>query len=99
GRGRHTTTATEAYDFEDTLLIDSPGIKKFGFIGVGQQEVIKGFPEFEPYLGKCDYENCRHVHEPGCAVREAVDEGELDERRWLSYVELLETIEVVEEGR
>ncbi|MBI1293131.1 ribosome small subunit-dependent GTPase A [bacterium] len=92
GRGRHTTTAAEAYEFGKTLLIDSPGIKKFGFIGVGREEVLKGFPEFEPYLGHCHFDNCEHTIEEGCAVRAAVEAGEIDERRWESYTELLDNL-------
>lgn len=92
GRGRHTTTAAEAYEWEKTLLIDSPGIKKFGFIGVERSEVVKGFPEFAPYLGQCHFDNCEHIDEKGCAVRAAVDEGAVDERRWLSYVDLLDSL-------
>ncbi len=92
-RGRHTTTAAEAYDFDETLLIDSPGIKKFGFIGVSKDQVIKGFPEFVPYTGNCKFDDCRHMDETGCAVVDAVDEGKIDERRYEAYCDLLETIE------
>lgn len=91
-RGRHTTTAVEVYEFGDTLLIDSPGIKKFGFIGVGPEQVIKGFPELAVYTSQCEFENCVHGSEKGCAVRRAVEEGRLDRRRYESYMELLESI-------
>ncbi len=90
-RGRHTTTAAEAYELGDTLLIDSPGIKKFGFIGISAAQILRGFPELAPYADKCRFEDCRHVDEKGCAVVEAVDEGLVDERRYISYVELLES--------
>ena len=99
GRGRHTTTAAEAYDFEDTLLIDTPGIKKFGFIGVDKHDFIKGFPEFEPYIGQCKFEDCLHTQERGCAIRAAVEEGRIDERRWEAYVELMEQADEAPERR
>lgn len=99
GRGRHTTTSGEVYDFEGTLLIDTPGIKKFGFIGVTREQVLKGFPEFEEYFGKCRFEDCRHFDDEGCAIREAAEEGEIDERRYMAYVELAMTIEEVEDPR
>jgi ribosome biogenesis GTPase len=91
-RGRHTTTAGEAYKLGDTLLIDTPGIKKFGFIGIGRREIIKGFPELLPYVGDCAFDDCLHLSERDCAVRRAVEEGRVDERRYDSYCELVETI-------
>lgn len=99
GRGRHTTTSSEVYNFEGTLLIDTPGIKKFGFIGVTRDQVVRGFPEFEPYLGKCRFQDCQHLGDMGCAVRAAAEEGDIDERRYDAYAELMFTIEQVEDPR
>ncbi len=93
GKGRHTTTAAEAYEFAGTLLIDSPGIKKFGFIGVTRDQIIRGFPDFQPFLQQCRFEDCEHVREAGCGVRQAVEDGRLDGRRHAAYVELMETLE------
>ena len=93
GRGRHTTTAIEAYDFHETLLIDTPGIKKFGFLGIKRSDIIKGFPEFEPFAEQCHFDDCLHLDETNCAVKEAVEEGEIEERRYRAYVEMMETIE------
>jgi ribosome biogenesis GTPase / thiamine phosphate phosphatase len=92
-RGRHTTTTSEAYELGDILLIDTPGIKKFGFLGVPRGDVIKGFPEFLPHAGGCRFDDCQHLEEEGCAVRQAVETGELDERRYRAYADLMETIE------
>lgn len=92
GRGRHTTTASEVYEFGKTLLIDTPGIKKFGFIGVDQSDIVRGFPEFEPFLGQCAYDDCTHMHEDGCAIIAAVEEGLIDERRWQSYGDIIESL-------
>lgn len=91
-KGRHTTTAIEAYDLADTLIIDTPGIKKFGFLGISRSQVIKGFPEMQPFAGDCRFEDCQHYKEKGCAVKDAVKEGRIDERRYHAYVEMLKTI-------
>lgn len=99
GRGRHTTTAAEAYEFGGTLLIDTPGIKKFGFIGVKRSDVIKGFPEFTPYLGKCQFNDCQHLKDEGCAIRAAAEEEDIDPRRYEAYCDLVTTIEVLEDPR
>ncbi|MCC6545598.1 ribosome small subunit-dependent GTPase A [Candidatus Sumerlaeota bacterium] len=88
-RGRHTTTAAEAYKLGETLLIDTPGIKKFGFIGISPTEIIKGFPEFEEHVAECKYEDCLHLNERGCGVRAAMEEGRIDERRLASYQDLV----------
>lgn len=93
GRGRHTTTAAEAYDFADTLLIDSPGVKKFGFMGVKPSQVIKGFPEIATVGQDCVFEDCLHLGETDCAVKQAVERGDIDERRYRAYVDLVNTIE------
>jgi ribosome biogenesis GTPase len=93
GRGRHTTTAAEVYEIGKTLLIDTPGIKKFGFIGITQEDLLKGFPEFLPFTGDCDYEDCKHRSEPDCGVLAALERGEIDRRRWDAYIELLETLD------
>lgn len=98
-RGRHTTTSAEAYDFADTLLIDTPGIKKFGFLGITRDQVIKGFPEFKPYIGKCRFDDCQHLDETECAIKDAVEKGDIEERRYLAYADLVETIEDVEDPR
>ncbi|CAN5310352.1 small ribosomal subunit biogenesis GTPase RsgA [soil metagenome] len=96
GRGRHTTTSGEVYELGKTLIIDTPGIKKFGFIGIEREQLIRGFPEFDPFLGHCKYDNCTHLSEAHCAIIKAVEEGEIDERRWDVYCELLETINSTE---
>ena len=96
GRGRHTTTAAEAYELDEDgkiLLIDSPGIRKFGFLGVKKQQVIRGFYELEEAATGCKYEDCLHETEDGCVVRAAVEAGKIDLRRYEAYRELLETIE------
>ena len=95
-KGRHTTTAAEAYELEDTLIIDTPGIKKFGFLGIAPEQVIQGFPEMIPFAADCDYDDCLHVEESDCGVKQAVEEGRIDERRYNSYCELMRTLKAEE---
>lgn len=91
-KGKHTTTFAEMYDLDNagTQLIDSPGIKSFGLVDVGKEDLALYFPEFKALLGDCKYYNCTHVAEPQCAVKLAVEEGEVSEARYFSYLKILE---------
>lgn len=93
GRGRHTTTAAEAYEFKDTLLIDTPGIKIFGFIGVEPDQVQGGFPDIAEISAGCRWPGCMHRKEQDCAVKTAVEEGRLHPMRLRAFHELLEQVE------
>ncbi len=98
GRGRHTTTVTSLIQLdEQTFIADTPGIGTLGLWGVEADELDRCFPEFRPYLGACYYANCRHLAEPGCAVRAAVEAGEVDTGRYASYRTLFE--QLLEEER
>lgn len=91
GKGRHTTTATQLYRIADeppTFVADTPGIRSIMFHGVPPEELPRCFPEFRPFLDQCFYPDCTHVHEPDCAVREAVDAGTVPVLRYESYVSL-----------
>ncbi len=91
GKGRHTTIATELLRLpgeEETYLADTPGIRSLALHGVAPEDLDDCFPEFRPYLGQCFYPDCSHLHEPGCAVREAVAEGKIPEVRYESYATL-----------
>jgi ribosome biogenesis GTPase / thiamine phosphate phosphatase len=67
--GKHTTTATRLYYLDaDSSLIDSPGLQEFGLHHISQFELEQAFIEFRPYLGHCRFNNCRHLHEPDCAI-------------------------------
>ncbi len=92
GKGRHTTTAVEAFPLGDHLVIDSPGIKLFGLVGVPPEDVVKGFPEFEPWAEECHFGDCRHLGEDGCAVRAAADEGHIARLRYENYCSLLASL-------
>jgi ribosome biogenesis GTPase len=89
GQGRHTTTATTLYHLpQGGDLIDSPGVRDFRLGETAPAVLARGFREFRPYLGLCRFQNCRHLSEPGCAVKAAVRKGEISERRLRSYTQL-----------
>lgn len=91
GKGRHTTIATELLRLPgepETFVADTPGIRSLALHGVAPEDLDRHFPELRPYLGQCFYPDCTHLHEPGCAVREAVDEGRIPVPRYESYAVL-----------
>ncbi len=89
GKGRHTTTATQLWRIgPDTYVADTPGIRALALHGVPPEMLDDCFPEFRPYLGQCFYPDCAHLQEPGCAVRDAVDEGAISRERYESYAAL-----------
>lgn len=90
GRGRHTTSATRLFPLNEGFLADSPGLRTLAFWNVDLENLDYLFPEFRPYLGMCRYNDCAHVEEPGCAVRAAVERGEIPESRYESYLRLRE---------
>ena len=89
--GCHTTTHTHLYHLNnsDSHIIDSPGIQEFGLHHIKDESLAWGFIEFHPYIGQCKFNNCRHISEPGCALKIAVDEGKIDTRRLGFYHKLL----------
>lgn len=90
-KGVHTTTFAEMFELKpDTLIIDSPGIKELGLIDIEKEELAHFFPEFRAMLGECKFHNCLHINEPHCAVKNAVDEGEIYLSRYLSYISMFE---------
>jgi len=101
GKGQHTTTFAEMYDLPlpagqagfGGKIIDTPGMREFGLVGVNKQELSHYFPEMRERLNNCQFNNCLHVNEPGCAVKEAVVNGEIHEDRYVSYVSILDSIE------
>jgi ribosome biogenesis GTPase len=94
GKGQHTTTFAEMFDLPGGgQVIDTPGMREFGLTGVDRQELSGYFPEMRSRLNDCQFNNCLHVNEPGCAVKEAVAEGEISEDRYVSYYNILESIQ------
>jgi ribosome biogenesis GTPase len=90
-KGMHTTTFSQMYPLsEGGYIIDTPGIKGFGLIDIDPAELARYFPDFRCYSPECQYYNCTHVHEPECAVQEAVAEGVISEERYISYLKMLE---------
>ncbi|MDR2875961.1 MAG: ribosome small subunit-dependent GTPase A [Methylobacillus sp.] len=88
--GKHTTTAARLYHLDtESDLIDSPGLQEFGLNHLSADEMEQAFIEFRPYLGKCRFNNCRHVQEPDCAVLNAMRDGKISEQRVQSYQKLL----------
>ena len=88
--GRHTTTFAEMFDVnEETQLIDTPGIKGFGLVEMEKEEVGNYFPEFLALKEHCKFNNCIHLKEPGCAVKEALENNELSWSRYDSYLQII----------
>lgn len=91
GLGKHTTTATTLYHLpHGGSLIDSPGVRDFHLGAVAASDLQEGFREFRPLRGKCRFNDCRHMSEPGCAILAAVTAGNISERRMSSYRRLLQ---------
>jgi ribosome biogenesis GTPase len=91
GKGRHTTTSSSLFDFPGGgYVIDTPGIRSIGLMDMEPETLAKIFPGFfEDDLFTCKFSNCKHLKEPGCAVRAAVESGKISEARYASYVRIL----------
>lgn len=95
GKGQHTTTFAEMFDLPfGGKIIDTPGMREFGLVDISKQEISHYFPEMRTRLNDCQFNNCLHVNEPGCAIKKAVINGEISEDRYVSYVNIMESIEV-----
>ncbi len=91
GKGCHTTTYSTMYPLSDGgYLIDTPGIKGFGLLDIDDAELAHYFPEMMRYLPECRFYNCSHTHEPHCAVRAAVERGDIAFSRYESYLKILD---------
>lgn len=93
GQGRHTTTQATMLPFGDTgFLVDTPGIREFGLAGLSKRELQAFYREFEAVEGQCRFANCTHLHEPDCAVREAVQAGKISPLRYHNYEHIGEAL-------
>ncbi|EMH4163981.1 small ribosomal subunit biogenesis GTPase RsgA [Pluralibacter gergoviae] len=96
GLGQHTTTAARLYHFpQGGDVIDSPGVREFGLWHLDPEQIFSGFVEFHDYAGACKYRDCKHDTDPGCAIREAVEKGEIARSRFDNYHRILESMSQV----
>lgn len=94
GKGIHTTTFAEMFDLPaGGQIIDTPGMREFGLVAISRPELSGYFPEMRVYAGKCQFNNCLHLEEPGCEVKKAVQEGLISMERYISYCNILDSIE------
>ncbi|RYY50648.1 MAG: ribosome small subunit-dependent GTPase A [Chitinophagaceae bacterium] len=94
GKGMHTTTFAEMYDLPfGGKIIDTPGIREMGLVDISKQELSHYYPEMRALITQCQFNNCTHLHEPGCAVKAAVNDGSIYEERYLSYLNMRDTID------
>ncbi len=94
GKGQHTTTFAELFQLdESTRIIDTPGIKTLSYNNLEVMDVAHNFREFFEYSQYCKFGNCTHRNEPGCAVKQALEEEEISELRYANYIAILDEIE------
>lgn len=90
-KGTHTTTFAQMFDLgKNTFIIDTPGIKELGLIDLEKEEIAHYFPEMRELLGDCRFHNCLHMNEPGCKVKDQVNEGLISESRYYNYLGMLD---------
>ena len=93
GKGMHTTTFAEMFDVPfGGKIIDTPGIRELGLVDISKQELSHYFPEMRVRLNGCQFNNCMHMNEPGCAIKDAVANGDIAMERYISYCNILEKI-------
>jgi ribosome biogenesis GTPase len=91
--GRHTTAQVNLLKLEiGGFVVDTPGIREFGLSGLRRRELVRFYPELAAYGGQCRFSDCSHVHEPGCAVQQAVRQGRASETRYRSYCGIHNTL-------
>jgi ribosome biogenesis GTPase len=90
----HTTTFAEMYDLPNGgKLIDTPGMREFAIADISKDELSHYYPEMRALLNDCQFNNCMHMNEPGCAIKQGVMDGEIHEDRYISYCTILDSIE------
>jgi ribosome biogenesis GTPase len=90
GEGKHTTTVSALYHLKDNgIIIDSPGVRDFTPITRDLEEISNGFIDIRQFTGRCKFSNCSHQNEPGCAVQKAVEDGEINQQRFNSYLQMI----------
>lgn len=85
-RGKHTTRHTEFIPIgEDTFIMDTPGFSSLAVFDMEKEELEQFYPEFDEYRDSCRFNGCSHTHEPGCSVKEAIDDGKISKERYENY--------------
>jgi len=93
GKGMHTTTFAEMFDLPfGGQIIDTPGIREFGLMHLSKQELSHYFPEMRKLIQDCQFNNCLHINEPGCAVKQAIADGKISEERYISYYNIIDSV-------
>ncbi|MEO8769296.1 MAG: ribosome small subunit-dependent GTPase A [Ferruginibacter sp.] len=93
GKGLHTTTFAEMFDLDfGGRVIDTPGIREMGLVDISKQELAHYFPEMHAVMNDCQFNNCMHLEEPGCAVKAGVNDGSIHAERYISYLNIRDTI-------
>ena len=93
GRGKHTTRHSQLHPAAGGLVADTPGFSSLDFSSITKEELADCVLEFQPYLGSCRFNDCRHDQEPGCAVKEALEKGKIRPEAYAHYIEILHWIE------
>ncbi len=92
GRGKHTTRHSELYEIKEGWLGDTPGFSSLDFSTMDVKQLAQSILDFEDYIGKCRFNDCTHINEPECAIKEAVEAGQISKIRYQSYLEVAEVI-------
>lgn len=94
GKGRHTTTSSHLYKIAGNIrIIDTPGIRELGIVGISRRALAEHWRDFVPFLNQCKFRDCNHRGEPGCAITQAVASGVLPDFRYQSYLRIQESLE------
>ena len=94
GKGLHTTTFAEMFDLPfGGKIIDTPGIREMGLVDISKQELAHYFPEMRAKMNQCQFNDCMHINEPGCAIKNAVNDDSIHTERYVSYLNILDSIQ------
>lgn len=92
GRGKHTTRHTQLFPVLGGWLGDTPGFSSLDFSGINKLELAQKIKDFKPYIGLCKYQDCIHQNEPGCVIKEKVEQGEISRVRYQHYIECIDMV-------
>lgn len=89
-KGKHTTTFAEMHHLDfDAWIVDTPGIKEFALYDLEKETLAQRFPEMRELMSECRFNNCTHMHEPGCAVKQALENGDIADWRYVNYLRMM----------